>query len=251
MTARYAQVFFLLTAAAGYAAAQPPAPEFEAVSVHELQPPYQALDTLTVSGSRIRLEGYSIAWMVATAYGKKNYQVVVPAPKHFAYFSVNARARGDAEPTPAALQVMLQNMLAERFHLKAHTEMRNIPVYALVVSKGGSQLKVGTGDQPCRQVTGPVKPSDRNYRHLLQNCRIERLVRVLDADRPVIDKTELTGLYDISIFFTPEFRLKGEVQPTDITIQDSVHQLGLQMEKRDEPMEIVVVDSYDDLPSSN
>jgi len=45
--------------------------------------------------------------------------------------------------------------------------------------------------------------------------------------------------------------LKNEVEPTDITIQDSVHQLGLQMEKREEPMEIVVVDSYDDLPSAN
>ena len=101
------------------------------------------------------------------------------------------------------------------------------------------------------EVTGPVNPSDRNYRHSLQNCPISRFVPLLDADRPVIDKTALTGLYDISILYMPEFRMKNEVQPTDITIQDSIHQLGLQMQKRDEPMDIVVVDGYDDLPSSN
>jgi uncharacterized protein (TIGR03435 family) len=116
----YMRVMALGAAVSG--AAQTGGPRFEAVSVHELEPPYQALNTLRVSGSRIRLEGYSVGWMVAAAYGKKNYQVVIPSPKHFAYFSVNARAPGDAAPEPAALQAMLQNMLAERFHLKAHTE---------------------------------------------------------------------------------------------------------------------------------
>jgi uncharacterized protein (TIGR03435 family) len=80
---------------------------------------------------------------------------------------------------------------------------------------------------------------------------METLIGMIGADRPVVDKTGLKGLYDVSIFFTPDFRMKNEIQPGDISILDSVHQLGLQLEKRDEPMEIVVVDSYDDLPSAN
>ncbi len=248
---RSIRVWVLIAAIACLAAAQTAGPKFEAASIHELEAPYRVLGQRTVSGSRIRFDGYTVGMLVAEAYGKKSYETVTPRPKHFAYFSVDARSAGDTAPDPPALRSMLQNMLAERFHLRAHTETRNVPIYALVVSKGGPRLKAAEGDQPCRQMSGPLSPTDRNYRHSLQNCPISRFVPLIDADRPVVDKTELTGLYDIFISYTPEFRLKGEVQPTDISIQDSIHQLGLQMEKQEEPMEIVVVDSYDDIPSSN
>lgn len=225
--------------------------KFDAVSIHELEAPYRALGMLTVSGSLVKMEGYAVPMLVAAAYGKKNYEVSAPPPKHFAYFRVEARAPGDATPTPAVLQAMLQNMLAERFHLTAHVEKRSVPVYALVVSKGGPKLKAGSGDQDCRQVTGPVNPADRNYRHLLQNCSIDRFVSVLGADRPVLNRTELAGLYDISIFYTPDFRMQNQIEPTDISILDSVRQLGLQLEPRNEQMDVVVVDRYDDIPSAN
>jgi uncharacterized protein (TIGR03435 family) len=149
------------------------------------------------------------------------------------------------------VQTMLQNMLAERFHVKTHKENRSVPVYALAVSKSGPRLKPGTGNQDCRQVTGPVNPTDRNYRHELQNCPIDRFVAVLNSDRPIVNRTNLNGLYDIFILYTPDFRMQNQTEPADIPIGDSVHQLGLQLEPRSEPMEIVVVDSYDDLPTSN
>jgi uncharacterized protein (TIGR03435 family) len=247
----YIVVLILTIAASLRGASQTDGPKFEAVSIHELEAPYRVPGKRTVSGSRVRLDGYTVGMLVAEAYGKKRYETATPSPKHFAYFSVDARAPGDAAPDPEALKTMLQNMLAERFHLKAHKEMRNVPVYALVVNKGVSRLKAGKGDQPCRQVSGPVNPKDRNYRIFQENCPIEMLIRMIDSDRPVIDKTELQGLYDVSIFYTPDFRMKDQIEPGDISILDSVHQLGLQLEKRDEPMEVVVVNSYDDLPSSN
>jgi uncharacterized protein (TIGR03435 family) len=196
-------------------------------------------------------EGYTVGMLVAEAYGKKRYETATPSPKHFAYFSVNARAPGDAAPEPAVLQAMLRNMLAERFHLRAHREMRNVPVYALVVSKGGLQLKVSESSEDCYRLIGPVTPTDRNYRYLVKNCSMNKFVEGLDAGRPVLDRTGLTGLYDASLFYTPDFRMKNEIEPTDISIFDSVHRLGLQLDKRDEPMELIVVDSYDDLPSRN
>lgn len=233
------------------AAAQSTGPKFDVVSIHELQGPYRVLEQLTVSGSLVRLEGYTVKMMAAVAYGKKDYQVAAPSPKHFAYFTVEARAPGDAAPEPEALHSMLQNMLAERFHLKAHREMRNVPVYALLVGKNGPQLESSDSTQKCYRLIGPVSPADRNYRYMAKNCSMQDFVEGLGADRPVIDRTNLTGLYNITIFYTPDFRMQNEVQPTDISILDSVHRLGLQMEKRDEPMEVVVVDSYGDLPSAN
>jgi uncharacterized protein (TIGR03435 family) len=241
-------LLLLLAAAAG---AQTTGPRFEAVSIHELEGPYRVLGQLTVSGSLVRLEGYTVGMLVAEAYGKKRYQTATPSPKHFAYFSVNARAPGDAAPARPVLQTMLQNMLADRFHLKAHKEMRSVPVYELVVDKSGPHRNSSDSSQDCYQLTGPVTPTDRNYRYMVKNCSMDRFAEGLNADRPVLNRTNLTGFYDISIFYTPDFRMQNEVQPTDIAIQDSIRRLGLQMEKRDEPMEIVVVDSYDDLPSAN
>lgn len=243
------RVPFQVVAAACWATAQ--TAKFEAVSIHELEAPYRVLGQQTVSGSRIRLEGYTVGDLVAEAYGKKRYQTATPAPKHFAYFSVNARAPGDAAPEPAVLQAMLRNMLAERFHLKAHKEMRNVPVYELLVSRNGPQLKLSESSQDCYRLMGPVTPTDRNYRYLVKNCSMDLFAEGFDAGRPVLNRTNLTGLYDASIFYTPDFKMKNDVEPTDISILDSVHRLGLQFEKRDEPMEVVVVDSYDDLPSGN
>lgn len=241
-------VALLVTVAA---AAQTGGPRFDAVSIHELEAPYRVLGRLTVSGSLVKLDGYTVGMMVAEAFGRKMYEVDVKSPKHFAYFSVEARAPGDAAPDAHMVQAMLQNMLAERFHLKTHTENRSVPVYALAVSKNGPQLKPGTGNQDCRQVTGPVTPTDRNYRHELQNCRIDRFVEVLSSDRPILNRTNLTGLYDIFILYTPDFKMRNQTEVTDVPVSDAIHQLGLQLEPRSELMDIVVADSYDDLPTAN
>ncbi|HEY4088254.1 MAG TPA: hypothetical protein VGM43_20115, partial [Bryobacteraceae bacterium] len=92
MASRYAQVFFLLTAAAGCASAQQPAElKFEAVSIHEMQPPWRVLGKKTVSGSLVTLEGYTVSMLAGEAYGKKRYEVAISPSKHFAYFNVDAR----------------------------------------------------------------------------------------------------------------------------------------------------------------
>jgi len=62
-----------LAALSVFAQAAPPA--FEAASIHVLQPPFQRLYMKTISGTRVRLEGYPIANLVSEAFGVKNYQV--------------------------------------------------------------------------------------------------------------------------------------------------------------------------------
>lgn len=65
----------------------------------------------------------------------------------------------------------------------------------------------------------------------------------LNADRPILDKTGLTGQYDITIFATPEFRLRASSEPGDIAITDSIRQLGLKLEPQKATIEMLVVDS--------
>ena len=62
-----------------------------------------------------------------------------------------------------------------------------------MVGKTGPMLKPGTGDKPCYVRIGPLQPQDHKYRYQTINCLIDRFVGALQADRPTLDKTGLTG----------------------------------------------------------
>jgi uncharacterized protein (TIGR03435 family) len=230
-----------------------PQPAFDAASIHEMTPPFRALKTLTVSGTRITLEGYNPGWLVSAAFGVKDYQVsadVVPRAMQGTYYMIEARAPGQSAPSTAELRVMLQTLLADRFHLTMHHEARSMPVYELVIDKNGPALKPGTGDGECASRIGPVQPTDRNYRYQFTNCTLDRLVTTLPADRPVLDKTGLTGRYDITMVITPEFRMQDTSEPGDIRFLDAVRQLSLRLVGQNAPIDVVVVDHFD-APSPN
>jgi uncharacterized protein (TIGR03435 family) len=234
--------------------AQPAPPAFEAASIHVLQPPFQRLYMKTISGTRVRLEGYPIANLVSEAFGVKNYQVdtkAVPGTSGGVIYDIEARAA--TPPTPADFRAMLQTLLAERFHLAIHHEARSLPVYALVVDKKGPALTLATEDDnpDCATLFGPVQPSDRNYRYRYNNCPITTLVETFPADRPVIDKTGLIGRYNISIFITPEFRMQNGSDPGDIRFLDAVRKLGLRLEPQNAPFDTIVIDQIDKAPTPN
>ncbi len=242
----------VLAALSVFAQSAPPA--FDAASIHVLEPPFQRLYMKTISGTRVRLEGYAIANLVSEAFGVKNYQVdlkAVPATSGGVFYDIEARAA--SPPTPTEFRAMLQTLLAERFHLAIHHEARSLPVYALVVDKNGPALTPATEDvnPDCATLFGPVQPADRNYRYRYTNCPITTLAETLPADRPVIDKIGLTGRYNISIFITPEFRMQNGSDPGDIRFLDAVRKLGLRLEPRNAPFDTIVVDRIDSAPTPN
>jgi uncharacterized protein (TIGR03435 family) len=71
------------------------------------------------------------------------------------------------------------------------------------------------------------------------------------SDRPVIDRTGLTGSYKLRVEATPEFRMNGNAQPGDLSIFTAVQeQLGLKLEPSTAPLDILVIDSAQK-PSEN
>jgi uncharacterized protein (TIGR03435 family) len=146
---------------------------------------------------------------------------------------------------------MLQTLLAERFHLAIHHDTRNIPVYALVPDKNGAALKPGDGEGECSTRIGPVRPTDRLYRYAYSNCTIDRLADALLGDRPILDRTGLTGRYDIEIFATPEFKMRDTSEPGDVRFLDAVRKLGLRLVPQNAPVEEIVVDHVDTKPTPN
>jgi uncharacterized protein (TIGR03435 family) len=97
-------------------------------------------------------------------------------------------------------ELMQQSLLADRFQLKAHFETREMPVYQLVLAKGGSKLK--EEPDPTKHQFGV------NSNGLRGSATIHDLIDILECSadiggREVIDKTGLTGAYDFSLKWTP------------------------------------------------
>ena len=123
---------------------------------------------------------------------------------------------------PDVISLMLQSLLEERFRLKVHRETRELPIFEVVVAKGGPKLRLSEDQHPVDPVDGqrPPLPPLANGLPVLQpgSYRISRkpngsmrfaakglplwtLINSLKSTlgRPVIDKTDLKGLYDYEL----------------------------------------------------
>jgi uncharacterized protein (TIGR03435 family) len=162
-----------------------------------------------------------------------------------------------------ARQHMLRMLLAEYFKLKTHTESEEIPVYELVVAKGGPKLKEIT-DPNVRE--GGIFNSHSGGAVDFENrgaVELETLVGLLGiySGRPVVDKTGLTGTYEFKLRFTPmnpSATAPGAgmdasaVEPSDapFLMKALEEQLGLKLAPAKWSRELIVVD-HAELPAMN
>jgi uncharacterized protein (TIGR03435 family) len=147
---------------------------------------------------------------------------------------------------------MLQQLLIDRFKLKVHREPRERDVYELLVAKNGPKLKPSLPDA---STTKSVHFLGRNYEIAIPKAAMGDLADALmsvggGTDRPVLDKTGLTGNYDLKATFTPLNDTSRNADPNDISIFAAVQALGLRLEARKAMVEVVVVDHIEK-PSEN
>jgi len=216
---------------------------------------------IRISGTRVTLSIVSLQTLVREAYDVGDFQVTgAPGWKGNngadQFYDIEARVPGDTTPTVQQVRQMLQTLLAARFQLTLHRETKEMPVYDLVVAKSGSKLKPSTPDgvPPVNGFTqsGPLLDI---WHVAFTNKSIAGFIVTLEIniDRPVIDKTGLTGAYD----FTLEFEHNNpDVTPVNSpdanrSIYSAVQeQLGLQLVPAKEPVEIIVID-HAERPSEN
>jgi uncharacterized protein (TIGR03435 family) len=162
-------------------------------------------------------------------------------------------------------KLMFQSFLIDRFKLKVHWETKELPVLALVVAKGGPKLQEAKpGDTYANGIKGPDgKPGGHagmmmrgRGRLTGQGIPIASMVPPLTQElgRIVQDKTGLTGKYDIQLRWTtddaaPDSRSASDPSAPSIftAIQE---QLGLKLESRKAPVEVLMIDHVDQ-PSPN
>jgi uncharacterized protein (TIGR03435 family) len=150
--------------------------------------------------------------------------------------------------------------MADRFRLTFHTEKRELSVYALSVAKGGPKLTAAEGDEN-------AIPSINFYAlgkmgaHNATMADFARSMQRNTLDRPVIDRSGLTGRYDFALTWVPdEFQFAGVRTPTGPQIPSNTdgvdlftamqQQLGLRLEATKGPTEVLVID-HAERPSAN
>src|ERR1035437_7525422 len=195
-----------------------------------------------------RLSGMSwIKQVIQIAYGVHDYQVMGgPEWLNTDRYYIEAKAE-KTDATKEEMTTMLQTLLLDGFKVRVRQESREIPIYDLVVDKGGSKLKP--------LVKGEPQPCVRGRDFVCGMTSPEQLALSLRyfAGRPVIDKTGLEGRYDVQLDFDM-YSARGQTPPADYdkpSLEQALEdQLGLLMVPAKMAMPMYVVESIS-RPSEN
>ncbi|MGD0497357.1 MAG: TIGR03435 family protein [Bryobacteraceae bacterium] len=204
---------------------------------------------IVTSPDGVTLRNATLSACMQWAYDVKDYQISGPGWLSEDRYDIVAKAAG---PTPEdQLKRMLQSLLAERFHLAFHRQTKDLQAYALVVGKGGSKLKESEGD-------GPTSIQRNGLGFTIERATVDQLTQALSQvlRLPVFDMTGLIGRYDATVDIMPYIPLDskpGDPPPDIASIAITAVQdlLGLKLEARKVPVEILVVDHADKEPTEN
>jgi uncharacterized protein (TIGR03435 family) len=252
-------------------------PSFEAASVKPNKSNEPRVALRGGLGGVINAINMTPQGLIQYAYRVQPFQVVGgPDWIRTDRFDVNAKAAGNVPP--AQTQLMMQSLLADRFKLVAHGATTEAPIYALVMSKAGGkpgpELKVsdcpppapataaggaGRGGQNGANPCGTARIGPGNF--VGQGVPVAQLLTFLSnqTGRPVVDRTGLTGTFDVDFKWAPDPNVGGPfgglppqapgAGPAPPPPSDAAElftalqeQLGLKLESTRGPVETIVID---------
>ena len=242
------------------------APEFEAASVKPNPPgtPFGGMRGGPGSSSpgQIHCEATTLRGVVARAYGVQRFQIV--GPRWFDEERFDILAKIPPGTTMPRFQLMLQKLLADRFHLELHRENRLSSVYELTLAKAGLKLRTvpvpSTPALPSGNVPSEHSPvlqwgsaGEKTELHG-RGATIRQLLIWLteETGREIVDKTGLTEAYDFDMLWTRP----SSTEPNDgllaATLDSAIEKyLGLKVIARKVPVEMLVIDRLDRSPVEN
>jgi uncharacterized protein (TIGR03435 family) len=176
-------------------------------------------------------------------------------------YNVLAGTPGDTRPSQPEQMAMVRKLLEQRFQLRYHLEQRELPVYQLAVANSGAKLKESPApEDTLSSPTNVVFPGSRIETHA-RSATIAAFASMLQRvvfDRPVVDKTNLTGRYDFDLAWSyddsqfegqlPPIKLETANWPSLFTALQT--ELGLTLIASRGQVETVVIDSVQK-PSEN
>jgi bla regulator protein BlaR1 len=225
---------------------------------------------------RITYRGTWLGPLIADAFGVRGDQISGLGSVSKERYDIVANIPQGA--TKEQFNVMLGNLLRDRFHLRFHLESKILPVYALRVTKNGPKFKetarraddatvpsggIGAPDaQGCPTLPpnyqGMVgRPSPGEVCWAAQDVPIAKLAGLIEqpAGRPIVDETGLAGHYDFKIHYEVMVRRTADAgvapDPAPIIFTAVQEQLGLKLESSTSSFPQLVIDSIDRDPTDN
>jgi uncharacterized protein (TIGR03435 family) len=275
--------------------ASDPLPSFEVATI---KPASSQPRPSSASPAEVHISNVTVRNLIEQAYGipwtsAENERVLGgPAWLDTNHYDIVARIPGDLAEVQQKLSrdqqkrqisLMLQSLLAERFHLKLHFETRVLTVYALVVAKPNPKLVESTKQIESTESTAqespiairlPSRPEDVRHGILVlykgqsaemtgRQASLDDLVRWFAGysevgGRPVVNQTGLSGLYEFTLRWTRQ-SLAATPQPgsSDAAGNDAPplftalpDQLGLRLKPAKAPVEVILID-HTDPPTDN
>jgi len=210
------------------------------------------------SGDRVTMHNTQIYSLIYYAYHLTgSYQMVdfPDLPDPWRWWDIEARVGRDA--TDDEVRLMLQSLLEDRFKLKAHREKRELPAYELVIDKDKPKLTpahdgpmVVTIEErrvPVREGTCGTTLWLSGSHMDCHKVTIDQIVAELRGHlgAPLVDKTGLTGSYDVDMVFVPEKR--KQKLDADVVLGPSLEEavketLGLRLVKGKGPVDVLVIE---------
>jgi len=242
---------------------------------------------VSLDSNRVRISKLSLGDLIRFAYQIKSYQFSGPEWTNSARYDIQATLPEGAKR--AQVPAMLQTLLTERFRLAIHREPREMTVLALVVAKGGHRLEPSSPPEMNGQPqirggatvadgatvrSGPggesrVTPGSNGNVHIeTAHMNLAAFADLLNGytERPVVDMTGIGGTWAMQIDVSGEElrnarRAAGAAippppadavsDPAGVSLTSSLARLGLKLETRKAPIEVIVVDHADKVPTEN
>lgn len=236
----------LSIAFAGVAAAQ----SFTAASIRPSAAPINnEHDGKTeITPGLLTMRDVNVDTCIKFAYGVQNSQIAGPGWMDSGDLHFDIQARTGAGTTTDQMRDMMKTLLAERFGLKFHHETREITAFAMTAPKGAAKLhESAPGTQPYRENTAISTIA----KALTMREFADFLSQPLHM--PVIDQTGLSARYDFTLDFTAYLPHDGSAvidNGNGIVISALQGELGLKMESKKLPIDVMVVDHIEQ-PSAN
>ena len=216
-------------------------------------------------GGGLSAAGVPLKMLIMQAYNLKAFQISgEPDWVDTARWDIEAKVEGfSGRLSQAQAGTLLRALMEDRFQLRVRQETREMPVYALVIGRGGSKLTPHTGQPPA---PGQAVRSGRGM-FSIKKAGVALLAAQLERQlaRVVVDKTGLPGDYDYTLEWTPE---PGEGGPESIGLPPQAEppvpldpkgpsiftalqeQLGLRLDSQKGPVEVIVIEHVEK-PSEN
>ena len=258
-------------------------PQFDVVSIKPTPSSVDKALPLRLPPDGISFHGVPVRMVLRTTFGVEDDRILgAPSWVNTKRYDIEAKVAPEDAPKLDKLNAedrrdMLIPLLAQRFHLKYHHETRELPLYALVLAKGGPKLAKGEPVPPPGLLRGfpsdqnqPGSPANEHYNIMMRPGHVEAVstpIKVLVyplsqfLGRTVVDKTGLTGTYNFTLQWTPDdappnapggqVRAENATDAAPLSLFTAIQeQLGLKLEAEKGSVDVIVIDHIDP-PSPN